>query len=334
MIIYVIKVPRKLTLSGMFEFFIEMWKSPEAEQYVFDFAELTSRIRIEPFVLLFLSSEIKKFREAHNGSEFSGQNFRDCTYAAHMGFYKAFGLNYGKKPGEAPGGDSYVPITIFETERILAEAKEYMVHPGQILESKSMEISRVLSQAEDGDLYDVLSYSIREILRNVIEHSKSKRFGFCAQYWPTREKVELAILDRGIGIREGLSTNPNLKLASDEDALLNALAPGISGKVFKGQKRKQKGDWVNSGYGLFMTSNICKMGGSFFIASGSKGLLINEDREQFLNTPIDGTALILTLKTNRLAPLADMLKKLRDTVSMREGDIKASSASMGLKTKR
>lgn len=119
-----------------------------------------------------------------------------------MGFFKAFGLNHGKSPGEARGSQSYLPITLLNAREIRNDAAEMKVNPGEILEGLSKELTQVLTQTKEGDLYDMLVYSLREMLRNVVEHSRCIEFGLCAQYWPSMNRVSLAILDRGIGIKK------------------------------------------------------------------------------------------------------------------------------------
>ena len=95
--------------------------------------------------------------------------------------------------------------------------------------------------------------------------------------------MEVAILDVGLGVRHGLRNNPDLNITSDRDALHLALLPGISGKMYRGVKRRSNDAWQNSGFGLYMTSRICRAGGSFFIASSGAGMLLDSggkhDRE-------------------------------------------------------
>ncbi|WP_048920365.1 hypothetical protein [Rufibacter radiotolerans] len=323
----VILVPRSLIFEESIKFISYIFNLPIAKQYVFDFAETK---RIDSFSLIFLSSEIHRFRHERIISKFIGKNFEHFTYGAHMGFFQAFGMDYGNKPGSFKGNNNYIPISLFNADKIKERAKELLINPAEILEIKAKEISKLLTRKEEGDLFNVLSYSIREILRNIIEHSQSHEFGFCAQYLPSKNLVSFAILDRGIGIKKGLSGNPTLQLESHLEAIEKSLEPGVSGKVFKGQKRKPKGDWANSGYGLFMTSSLCKLGGSFFIASGDKGIYLSEKQKRILDTPLQGTALNLTFDITRLKNLDVMLAEIRKNVS--KSSIKASPSSMGLIT--
>src|SRR5690606_20990770 len=206
--------------------------------------------------------------------------------------------NFGKRPGEAKGSSTYIPINIYNTREIKQDARELMINPAELLESKAKAISNVLTRSETGHLNEVLTYCLREIFRNVIEHSNAEQFGFCAQYRPSLNRVSFSIIDRGIGLKESLSENPTLELNNDEDAIRASLQPATSGKVYKGQKRKPKGEWANSGYGLFMTSNICKRGGGLFMASGELGYYTSENKERFLKTPFKTTVLSIALDSN------------------------------------
>ena len=319
-----IKVPERLIFEETMKFSNQLKNLDAAKKYIFNFS---STFHIDPFSLLYLSSEIERCRRKHKNSEFIATKFQHLKYMAHMGFFKAFGLNYGKLPGEAKGSSTYIPIKIFDCLKIWKDSKEMKIDFGELMEHEAKNISKVLTQSDNGNLYDTLVYSIREILRNVLEHSQSSQFGFCAQYRPSEHRVSVAILDRGIGISKALSNNPNININSDEEALLYSIKPGISGKSFKGQKRKQTGIWANSGFGLYMTSNICKMGGSFFIASGSKGLYMSQNKHRFLNIPINGTAVNLRLNTSNIGDLDNLLSELRDKA---ETSQKASKSSMGL----
>jgi len=324
-----IKVPSRLTFQNSIDFVRNLRALKPHKEINFDFTNL---VTIDPFSLLLVSSEIQRCRSRLKESKFLATNFEHCSYAAHMGFFQAFGVNFGKKPGEAKGSSTYIPINIYNTQDIKKDARELMINPAELLESKAKEISNILTRSESGDLNEVLTYCLREIFRNVIEHSHSEQFGFCAQYRPSLNRVSFSIIDRGIGLKESLENNPTLNLNNDEDAIRAALKPATSGKVYKGQKNKPKGEWANSGYGLFMTSNICKRGGGFFIASGDFGYYTSENKERILETPFKGTALNLALDTNRIKNLYTMLREIDNN------DIKSKSkpskSSMGLMNKK
>jgi len=319
-----IQVPEFLIFEKTIDFIRDFKNLEKADKFIFDFSKTR---KIDSFSLLYCSSELQLYRSKNKDLDFRAKKFDHLGYAAHMGFFQAFGLDHGKFPGEAKGNSRYIPIQILDAKQIRQDAREQLINPAELLETHSEHMAKVLTQTDNGDLYEIIVYCMREILRNVIEHSQCDRFGFCAQYLPSLDKVSLAILDRGIGIKCALKNNPNLDLQSDKDAILESIKPGISGKIYKGQKRKPKGDWANSGYGLYMTSNICIEGGSFFIASGNTGLYASENKHRFLETPLEGTAVNLTLNTNRLKSLKETLSKFRDNAATNK---EASKSTMGL----
>lgn len=321
---YIITVPKYLVFQDTISFINSFKELRDDKDYIFDFNLLS---RIDPFSILVLSSELKIFKFNNPGSNFHAKNYEHCTYAAHMGFFKSFGLDFGKSPGEANNNNRYIPLKIYSVSEIKRSAKELMVNPGQILEDFAKDISSVLTQDKDQNLTEILRYCIREILRNIVEHSNTRQFGFCAQYLPSLNKVSFAVLDRGIGIKESLKDNPKLNLTSDWIAIEESLKPGISGKIYAGQKRKPKGEWANSGYGLYMTSNICKNGGSFFVASGKSGMYLSGLNKKNLNVNIDGTALNLTINLTQSENLKKILEELRNNVG-KQVVIKASKSSM------
>lgn len=300
----IIMVPKHLYFEETINFINSFANLREDRNYIFDFSNTT---RIDPFSLLFVSSELEVFKKNNPKSLFHARYFMHLTYPAHMGFFKSFGLDYGKEPGEAKGSNTYSPIRVQNVEDIKELSRELMVNPGVVLENYAEELSNILTQNKDENVADVLRYSIREILRNIVEHSESDKFSFCAQYLPSKGIVNFSVLDKGIGIIQSLSHNPKITIKDDLEAIRWALKPGVSGKTYPGQKNKPRGEWANSGYGLYMTSNICKMGGSFFISTGTKGLLITEKQEREFDLETHGTAIYLSIDLNRIYELNKML---------------------------
>ena len=304
-----LKAPGQLNMPSAILFASEIEHAPDADVYLVDFGSVRL---IEPFAMLLISSELRKLARRHCRPEIDCMNFEHMGYAAHMGFFQSFDLEYGKTPGEAKGNGSYIPITIFETERVQRDAFENGVEVGDQIESTSRRMSAVLCGEDGGALFDTLTYAIREIIRNVVEHSEAERFGICAQYWPSRERVEVAILDRGIGLRRSLSSNPHIDVSDDKKAINFALMPAVSGKAFKGAL-KQRGHWGNSGFGLYMTNRICRNGGNFFVASGDTAMLLNRGQgKRYFQCSLDGTAVRMVIDTSELKGLRESLDRYRE----------------------
>ncbi len=299
--------PTSLDFSSASLFSKEMETVALADECTFDFAQVGNT---EPFGMLLTSSVIQHLRERHPNTKFRARNYAHVRYAAHMGFFKAFGLDFGKSPGEASGSSSYIPLTFFECDELERQAIANGEYVGETIESESKKLAVMLSRSDKGEVFDTLTYCLREIMRNVVEHSGAKNFGICAQFWPTKNKVEVAIVDRGIGLAGSLKANPHLTIGSDKSAINYALQPGISGKSFKGARQSKAGHWVNSGFGLYMTTRLCRNGGSFFLVSGESGMLLGKGKRYF-ESAFRGTGVRMVFDTNNIRNLTGSLASLR-----------------------
>ncbi|WP_197465359.1 hypothetical protein [Marinomonas sp. TW1] len=303
-----VKIPQNLSLRNALNFCNRLWDLEHSDEYEFDFANLG---RVEPFTMAYVANELKRFRKTKPESKFTALNHQNKSYAAHMGFFRAFGLKFGNEPGEAAGSSTYLPLTILNVSDLQKEAADSYDHVGNIIEAKSEQIAKILTRQNSGDLVDTLTFSIREILRNVVEHSESEIIEYCAQYWPTKNLVELAVLDTGNGIMHGLSTNPFLNISNERDALHLAMLPGVSGKMYKGVKKRRHDEWQNSGFGLYMTSRICRNGGDFFIASNDKSIFLDRTSKNDIECKYKGTALRLRIDTSKIFSYSEMLAQYR-----------------------
>ena len=93
----------------------------------------------------------------------------------------------------------------------------------------------------------MLSYCFREVIRNVFEHANCGECSVMAQSW-SNNIAEVAIIDRGVGIKKSLSSTYNI--VTHVDALKLAVKPGIS----SGSVLSTGGKWGNEGYGLYILS--------------------------------------------------------------------------------
>ncbi|QPZ92318.1 ATP-binding protein [Thioclava electrotropha] len=261
-------------------------------------------------------------------------NYEHHGYAANLGFFKSFGLNHGKEPGEAAGSSRYIPIRDLNVAQIKDEAVDRFLEVGDVIEERAAELAKILTQDEAGDLQDTLTYSIREIMRNVVEHSKSENIHVCAQYWPSRHEVEVGIVDDGIGVHAALTSNPAHDDLGEKEALELSLMPGISGNPMAGKGRNE---WNNSGYGLYMTNRICRNGGHFLICSGGHGIELSQDGKENFETSFQGTAIRLFIDTRNLTDLRGRLAEFAEDgrAAAKElagaNDSRASTASQMLR---
>ena len=195
-----ITIPSSLTPDELLPFSASLSSMAVADSYLLDFRSVG---HVEPFGMLFLAALIRQFvrsRRKIQGKEceISAKNFAGNTYASWMGLFKSFGLDHGNEPGAVSGSGTYIPLTRFTVRRIVGEARSEYVHHGEIIEGEARRIAHMLTRSDDGAITETLTYAVREIMRNIVEHGQASHIWYAAQYWPTKNKVEVPFLMRGL----------------------------------------------------------------------------------------------------------------------------------------
>ena len=72
-----------------------------------------------------------------------------------------------------------------------------------------------------------------------------------------------------MGVYNSLIGNPGFKNIEERDALHFACLPGVSGNAQAMRERSSGNPWRNSGYGLYMTSRLCRNDGDFLVISSN-----------------------------------------------------------------
>lgn len=234
------------------------------------------------------------------------------SYAAYMGFFNSVEFenwNIGRAIEHLETDERFIPITKINREDLQKQYSEKSYVLGEMIEFASEELALTLTQNDKSPVNDTLRFCIREIIRNTFEHSKSDSVWICGQYWPTKNSTEIAIMDEGQGILDSLRLNRHYDVSSDIDANKLALQPGVS-RMF-GIRQDPNDPWQNSGYGLFMSSSLCTIGGHFIISSGTDTTFVDSKHQQHYQSSTHGTIICLSLKTDNIDDLSAVLKKLR-----------------------
>ena len=208
---------------------------------------------------------------------------------------------------------------------------------GNLIEEESGRLAKVISR-DNTELHKLLTYLIREILRNTHEHAKTDTSWICGQYWPSYDKAEIGIVDEGIGIFESLTLNEAHKkyITDNKCALQWALKAGISESFRPSKKDGGKDEWANSGYGLYMASEICKyLHGSFLLISYGNYILIDDGNTEIGETSFEGTAIRMEIPTNNINSAKDIISHIANKGESESKKIKnafktASVPSRGL----
>jgi hypothetical protein len=252
-------------------------------------------------------------------------------YLAHMGFFRSIGFDKGKRPGEAAKGATYVPITILTLHDLEQNRRSMMTptgdlpHLGDAIERESMRLAALVTQDKRPRINRPIAYCFREIIRNVFEHAEIDTCAVYAQKW-ANGVIEVAIVDRGIGIHASLL--PKLELASDADALRAAITPGVSSK-----RGKDESAWTNSGFGLYILSELGKQLGVFKLCSGITELRAEDGnlREEDHIASFTGTAVGLKIRQLATTEFSKLIKKIADEgeaqALVRGEPVKASKSS-------
>ncbi|MCR5628137.1 hypothetical protein [Eubacterium sp.] len=297
----------------------------------FDFSKVRT---CNPFPMLIVSNEIRnKVQRLKN----KGRNCyaRNCNndYANTMKFYSACGLEKGGSVDIEQGNNNYSSITKLSVKKLRQEGIEKRDVIQEVIEKKAKEMAVIVAR-NNKNFEKWLAYTIRELIRNIPEHSKSDTIWYCAQYWGNYDLVELAIMDEGIGIKESLKENINYKdeINTDKDAILLALEPGVSGKNIDNRDSFSQGEWENSGYGLYIISEMCaELGANFIIASGDSAIEVRKKNGKIIRetkqTKIHGTAIQIRIKPSE----SEDYDKIRNRI-VDKGENKAGKSKSAIRT--
>ncbi|MEM8692075.1 MAG: hypothetical protein AAGG57_09320 [Pseudomonadota bacterium] len=303
-----IDFPQKTDLHTLFEFAIELDRYSQHDRLILEMPEL---VFCGPFAMIFLASKISYLKKKCPQLNVIFDGWDRHEYLAHMGFFSMCGFEHGKNMGQAWGNQRYLPITKLNSDSLIEKDFDKYEEMQDLLQRHVDRIAQVLSrgQLENPIMFDVLSYAIREMFRNVFEHSGSQDLYYCAQYWPNSNKVEFAVADFGIGIRRGLGLNPNFRFKSDKEALEYAMLPSVSGRTHEPRRSE---NWFNSGYGLYMTSRLARNGGNFMIRSGNQAINLTPKTKNNYITSFSGTDLRVNLKADEIGDVQMRLREFRD----------------------
>ena len=329
-----------MNLNDVLKFSEEINSIIPDEEMILDFSKMH---KFDPLPMLMIGSIIREYRFKHSNIPFkvtwSDKIGKD--YAGTMGFFKYISekLEIGKMPGEANGSSNYIPITPIQFDELQkTENREgrYFVL-GDLIEREAGNLARVVDRGNK-ELHKLLSYLIREIMRNTPEHAETDKLWICGQYWPSYNLAEIAILDEGIGIFKSITRNHFHKdyIKDNKIALQWALKAGISDAFKPSNKQKDDDVWANSGFGLFMVSEICKhLNGSFCLISYEDYILIDNNGEKMGSTSFNGTAIRIKVPCDNIDDAGNIISKIasegeKQSKSIRNAFKKASIPSKGL----
>lgn len=289
-----IALPRYLDESGAHNLIVSISKCRSDEEVILDFSGIKwaypygSLICAETIRQMVAFRRQRGLRTAYLNKGVTLSPIPDaCNYLRHIGFFRHIGFPFGNAPGEAVGGSSYFPLTVIKSVEfgVRLPTKKF----AEAIRTKSYGLASMLFNTDEAR--ELLAYCFREIIRNVFEHSGVSRCTIMAQKYGKRY-VEIAIVDTGCGILSSLDTAyPDLDAAS---ALSRAIEPGISSTRRDGLR----GNGINTGFGLYVLSELGNQHGNFAIWSGDCQLSVFNNGKSFEARPhVNGTAVKIYVDT-------------------------------------
>lgn len=281
--------------------------APPSAEFIYDFSAMQ---HCHPFGLLLIGNAIRWNRAHYEKAKHHliGVEYRQGTaFAADVGFFQYIGWDIGRRTSLEDYGARHIPIKKITIQELQKQQIGTIVL-GDLIDHYAAELAVTLTQDSSSETTKTLQYCLREMIRNSYEHGKVEEVWICGQYWPSRNEAEIAIIDEGRGILSSLRTNRSYKLSSDKEANKLALQPGASRMA--GIKQDAYDAWQNSGYGLFMSSALCSIGGYFILGSGKDATLINKLAQSNYEADIKGTAICMNIRTNKIVNLKEKLDDL------------------------
>jgi hypothetical protein len=288
-----------------------------AAELEIDFSETQ---HFEPFSMLFVGSALRQAQrranEAGGSVHIRPEGIDPEGIAAHMGFWRSVGLDIGREINAVSSKDSYVGVSCLDVAKTMRDAGGVLPLAISHLEQEAGRLAQILTPDANKGLYDALRYSLREILRNGLEHASSPFVWFAGMSWPRRDFVQIAVLDEGRGIKDSLNSNELYHFSDDISAIDAALLPGVTRNANKKLTRTQIEKWhearlehpvefyQNSGYGLYMVSEIARAAGQFTLASGMSARQYIS-ASMHIPTVHQGTAMRVTLIPSKAGVVVD-----------------------------
>ncbi len=237
MIVRRIVVPRRFDLTSLRGFLRnDLWRNPAVDRLVIDNSE---HEWIEPIGLVSLGAAICNLRlgrEEQCSVEFTGSD--NLGYLQRMDLWRVTGLEADEGFQRWGSAGRFVELSCIST---FGEV--------DLTSNRLMEVV-----PDDPELKKVFHHCLTELLNNVFQHAMSEVSPLtCAQVWPQRGTVQIAVADCGIGIRAALAMNPDFHTPDDLAAIALAMRPWTSGRA---HLRGPYAEYGTKGNGLFMVRRL------------------------------------------------------------------------------
>ncbi|CAH1531414.1 ATP-binding protein [Vibrio harveyi] len=287
-----IKFPKTFDRDTLQDFFDELDNNQDVDKVCIDCSTITWS---KPTAMLVASSKLRQWIQKRRELKLSTTRKGVDTYSSvhhylkHIGFFDFVMMGEGKSVGEAKGSSTYTAITRIE-KPILGDGENALDEWYENIQSKVRGLAIVISGETEGQqINKFYNYALREIVRNVFEHSGANECYVFGQRWGDG-KAEIVIVDEGVGISSSLAQSYDL--SSDIEALKFSVKPGISRTS---QLPRDENIFDNSGFGLYVLTEIARSFGWYALGSNTARIVGFNDTICEENMNFSGTYLGLRL---------------------------------------
>ena len=205
-------------------------------------------------------------------------------YLSRLDVFQHAGFDYAerfKRHGEA---GRFIPARLIQSEE-------------DVFDASNAVCDLVLRQFDHArEFLPAMEWAVYEVIDNIRLHAETPVPGvLTAQYYPTKHRLDIAIVDAGRGIMASLSQSQ--QLWSHGDAISKAIQRGVT-----------RDDSVGQGNGMAGASEIVrKNGGELHVWTGDANFTIRKGRDRGFKpiAQIPGTGIFLRLDTRRPVRLRD-----------------------------
>ncbi len=231
---------------------------------------------LKPYHLVTLALMLKK-----NNAQWIELSPEIESYAMRMGLWEALNITPPYEQNEYPTQNQFLPVAPLED-------------PNSIIQTAKNLIQLVYQQKLGLQSFESVEIMLMELLENTYKHARvdDKLHGLvCAQSWPKGNLAQIVFADPGIGIRNSLYENQELRdrLHRNNPCQL-ACELGVTSKPL-----------AHSGYGLALTKGLMKQShGQMIVLSHHEGVSITKNKEITFDAPFwEGTLIILEWPINQ-----------------------------------
>jgi anti-sigma regulatory factor (Ser/Thr protein kinase) len=217
-----------------------------------------------------LKNDGKRVEFVVDENKMNTSNYLDIIHFPDGYFFEGLTPSEMNKKLEKYHSKTFIPLVLFpasatNTESLLRE---------NVLSAINTILKNQLKFS--GNLLEAIYYLINELTNNIADHSESKKGILFAQFYPTKNYMDICIADFGKGIKQTYIDSGKACPNSDEEAI--ALA--IRGK-------STKDEIISRGFGISTSRGMLTNGlnGKFFLWSGNATFYQNSEKQEIVALP-------------------------------------------------